>query len=84
MIVRQFRLLIQMKELAGAGVRPAEAARQLHVPTFVAEKLARQARAFSMPQLEAIYRELLALDVAIKSGEREPEIALDTFVAGLA
>lgn len=83
MIARQFRLLIQTKELLEQGQRPAAIARELGVQPFVADKLVRQARNFSLPQLEAIYRRLLEMDIAIKTGEIEGVLALDLLVAGL-
>jgi DNA polymerase-3 subunit delta len=84
MIARQFRLLIQAKELLGEGQRPAAIAKELGVPPFVADKLARQTHNFSLPQLEAVYHRLLEIDVAIKTGEMDGTLALDLLVAGLA
>jgi len=84
MIARQFRLLIQTKELVEQGRRPPDIAKELGVQPFVADKLMRQARNFSLEQLEAIYRRLLEIDVAIKTGEMEGVLALDLLVAGLA
>ncbi len=84
MIARQFRLLIQTKELLEQGRRPPDIARELGVQPFVADKLMRQARNFSLAQLEAVYRRLLEIDIAIKTGEMEGVLALDLLVAGLA
>ena len=83
MIVRQFRLMIEMKELAGQGVTGAQAAERLSLHPFVADKTGKQARAFSMAQLEVIYRRLLKIDVQIKTGQAEDVAALDLLVAGL-
>ena len=83
MIVRQFRLMIEMKELAGQGVTGAQAAERLSLHPFVADKTGKQARAFSMAQLEVIYRRLLEIDVQIKTGQAEDVAALDLLVAGL-
>jgi len=84
MIARQFRLLIQAKELVGQGRRADSIAQELGVPLFVANKLVNQARNFTLPQLEAIYRRLLETDIAIKTGELDGTLALDLLVAGLA
>jgi DNA polymerase-3 subunit delta len=83
MIVRQFRLMILLKELAEEGVAGDEAANRLGLHPFVAKKLGSQARAFSMEQLEAIYRRLQELDFAIKRGQVEDIVALDMLAAGL-
>jgi DNA polymerase-3 subunit delta len=83
MIVRQFRLLLTAKEyLAGGGV-PRNMASALGMKPFVADKLAKQSRAFSLTQLEKVYRALHEYDVKIKTGAMQPELALDLLVAGL-
>jgi DNA polymerase-3 subunit delta len=84
MIVRQFRLLIQVKELKGEGANPQTIAKALSIHPFPARKLYSQATHFTGEQLEAVYRHLLDSDAAIKSGEIEAEVALDLLVAGLA
>jgi DNA polymerase-3 subunit delta len=84
MIARQFRLLIQVKELKVEGATPRDVAKRLGIHPFPAGKLYNQATRFTTAQLEAVYRHLLDTDVAIKSGEIEAEVALDLLVAGLA
>lgn len=83
MIVRQFRLLIQVKELSQAGENANSIARILQLHPYPAGKLYRQARNFTADQLEKIYRHLLATDAQIKTGEITPVVALDLLVAGL-
>jgi len=83
MIVRQFRILIQVKELSGQGLASSTIAKQAGLHPFVAEKAQQQARNFSMGQLELIYARLLETDVAIKTGQMEEVLALDTLVAAL-
>jgi DNA polymerase-3 subunit delta len=84
MIVRQFRLLIQVKELKAKGATPQDVAKTLKLHPFPADKLHGQATYFTADQLEAVYRHLLDTDVAIKTGEVEAEVALDLLVATLA
>jgi DNA polymerase-3 subunit delta len=84
MIVRQFRLLIQVKELKAEGATPRDIAQALRLHPFPTGKLYNQATHFTAAQLETVYRHLLDIDVAIKSGEIEAEVALDLLVAGLA
>jgi DNA polymerase-3 subunit delta len=83
MFVRQFRLLIQVKEMAEAGERPPGMAAQLRVPPFVAGKLAQQAAGFSLPQLEQIYERLLEIDVDTKTGQADMLTSLHLLLAGL-
>jgi DNA polymerase-3 subunit delta len=81
MIVRQYRLLIQVREGLDGGLGP-DLARQMRQSPWLVERLIPQARRFSMEDLEAIYRHLLAVDEAMKSS-MDPIIALDTLVATL-
>jgi DNA polymerase-3 subunit delta len=83
MIVRQFRILIQVKELAAQGLAVSTIAKRAGLHPFVAEKAQRQAMNFSMGQLEVIYARLLETDLAIKTGRIEDVLALDTLVAAL-
>ncbi len=73
MIVRQFRNLIVLKE--GGTLR---------LPSFVLQNLRRQAKAFSMEELEAIYQRLHETDVQIKTGAVRAPLALDLLVSQLA
>jgi DNA polymerase-3 subunit delta len=84
MIVRQFRLLIQVKELKDEGDNSQAIAKALGIHPFPARKLYNQATHFTAAQLEMVYRHLLDTEVAIKSGEIDAEVALDLLVAGLA
>jgi len=83
MFVRQFRLLIQVKELANAGHKPPDIAKTLRLHGFVAGKLHQQCRRFSMSQLEQIYDHLLAIDLGVKTGRTEMVTALELFTAGV-
>jgi len=84
MIVRQFRLLIQIKELANEGLDATPIAQRLKLHPFPTRKLTMQARNFSQEQLERIYRHLLETDLQIKTGEVDAIVALDLLIAGLA
>lgn len=83
MFVRQFRLLLQVKELADAGERPPAIAKTLKLHSFVVGKIHQQARGFTMSQLEQIYRHLLDIDVGVKTGRNDMITALNLLVATL-
>ena len=84
MIVRQFRLLIQVEELKAQGNTSRDVAKALRLHPFPAGKLCNQATHFTAAQLETVYRHLMNTDVAIKTGKMEADVALDLLVAGLA
>jgi DNA polymerase-3 subunit delta len=83
MVARQFRLLIQVKELRQAGENASSIAKILKLHPYPTGKIYRQSINFTLPQLEKIYRHLLTIDTEIKTGQIAPEVALDLLVAGL-
>jgi DNA polymerase-3 subunit delta len=83
MVVRQFRLLIQAREILDGRGNKDDVARALGVHPFVAEKTTQQAGRFSMESLEGIYRELLRIDEGVKTGQVTLELAMDTLVVEL-
>ena len=84
MVVRQFRLLLQTREVLDEGGGADRVAAELRQPPFVAQKLTRQAQRFGLTELESIHRRLLDMDEAAKTGQMPLDLALQTFVAGLA
>jgi DNA polymerase-3 subunit delta len=86
MIIRQFRNLLLVKEhLGSGGSRDKNVIGQaLGIHPFAADKLSGQSRAFTLEQLERIYRQLLDYDVKIKTGGIDPVLAVDMLIAALA
>jgi DNA polymerase-3 subunit delta len=84
MITRQFRLLIQVKELAPRLGTPQAIARELKQSTYPIKKVLAQSNNFSFPQLHQIYHRLLDTDIEIKTGRIDPSLAIDTFIAGIS
>lgn len=83
MFIRQFRLLIQVKEAAEDGSRPPAISEALKLHSFVVGKLYQQCQQFSLAQLEQIYRHLLTIDVQVKTGRNDLPTALNLLVAVL-
>lgn len=79
-VAASLRRLIQARELIDQGVRGAAMASRLGAHPFVAEKSERQARPYRVEQLEAALRLLLRTDRSIKTGEIDPELALELFI----
>jgi DNA polymerase-3 subunit delta len=85
MIVRQYRLLILVKELQSRSLPPDAMAKELGQHPFVIKKLNEQARYYhDIAQLETIYRRLLEIETEIKTGQTSDVLALDLLVAGVA
>jgi DNA polymerase-3 subunit delta len=88
MIVRQFRLLLQAREVLDEGggvdqIRNEVVDTKGKVHPYVAGKIAGQAAKFSMESLNATYHRLLELDMGLKTSQITFELAMDTLVAEL-
>jgi len=83
MVIRQFRLLIQAREILDGRGNKDDVARALGVHPFVAEKTTGQANRFNVEFLEHVYRKLLAIDEGVKTGQVTLDLALDTLVVEL-
>jgi len=76
MIVRQFRLLLLVKE--SLQENPAgNVASQLGESEFVIQKLIPQSKRFTFEELERIYRALYDMDGEVKRGSTTPEVGLE-------
>jgi DNA polymerase-3 subunit delta len=84
MVVRQFRLLLQVKALPAGDRRPEVAARMLRMHPYVAGKVVSQAQAFQRRELEQIYHRLVEVEQEIKTGKRDIEVALELIVVEVA
>jgi len=85
MIVRQFRLLIQVRELLdeNPGLSPDDIASEIGVHPYPIKKILPQAKLFKLPQLKEIYHQLSEVDQAIKTGRLDDKLALDLLIASL-
>lgn len=81
MIVRQFRLLIQSREILDGGGQKGDIQRVLKQHPFVAEKLAGQSQRFSVAELETAYHRLVEVDQAVKTSRAPDNLALEFFIA---
>lgn len=84
MIVRQFRLLLEVKGLPPGDRRPEQVARILGLHPFVAEKVVAQAQRLQREELQRIYSRLVEVDREIKTGRRDGEVALELAVVEVA
>lgn len=83
MITRQFRILLQVKELLQQNVPQREIPARLGLHPFVVQKAVNQARNFTLRQLQTVYRCLVETDEAVKAGRMEGSLALDLLLVEL-
>ncbi len=84
MIVRQYRILLLVKDSMTRDMRKDEIASTLRLHPYPTRKAMAQSRSYTLRQLESIYDRLLETDVAIKTGKLEANLALDMLVVELA
>ena len=84
LIARQYRLLIQARELLDQRLAPAEIGNRLGVHGFVAQRILQQAPPYSADQLRSAYGRLLEADLSIKRGIYNDETALELLIFELA
>ena len=75
MIIRQFRILIQVKEVAGEErfVNYNFVAKELGLHPFVVQKSIAQSKKYSFEELEKIYRGLQEVDLKLKTSKLSAE-----------
>jgi DNA polymerase-3 subunit delta len=84
MVIRQFRLLLQAREMLDERLTVPEIQQALGLHEYVARKICSQAGHFSMPVLEAIYHKLLEIDEGAKTSQVPLDLALDTLIVELS
>jgi len=84
MVIRQFRLLLQAREMLDEGKGIPQIQKELGLHEYVAQKITAQAKRFSLPQLESIHHKLLEADEGEKSSQVPLDLALDLLVVDLA
>ena len=84
MIVRQFRILVQVADQMSLGRGKEEIAKAIGLHPFPTQKAMEQCRRWRMNDLEAAYDRLLETDLAIKTGKLPDELALELLVVELS
>ncbi len=81
MVIRQFRLLIQAREILDERGTAVTIQQELGMARFIADKLYLQAQRFSMEELTLLYHRLLDIDEAVKTSQMPGDLALDLLIA---
>ncbi len=83
MITWQFRNLLVVKDLLARGYSQQEIIKKTGLHPFVVQKTIWQSKNFKMSHLKKVYTKLASADLAIKTGQIEPSLALELLVVGL-
>ena len=81
MLIYQLRNLLKLKDLEQKGIAYYNLAKATGLHPFVIKKSFSQLRNFSLQQLKNLYHRLLDIDIAIKTGQLDQQLALDLLIA---
>lgn len=82
MLVRQFRLLWQVKEcVKDNNADPDQISRAIGMHPFVARKTLQYSGRFTVDQIQKIYRELLEMEITMKTKSVGFEVLFDSFIS---
>ncbi len=84
LIARQFRLLLEVKELTGKGYSSYDIAGKVKIPEFAVRKNQSQAKQFSMEQLFTALKDGAETEERVKTGELNDQIAVEIFIVKYA
>lgn len=68
MLVRQIRMLIQIRELSQAGYSPASIASTIKQHPYAVSTMVPQSKNFTLSELKKLFSRLLAIDLRLKTG----------------
>ncbi len=82
MITRQFRILLQLRDLydRGENLQSASLAKELGLHPFVIKKSLPMVKRYSLDVLRQIHADLLDIDIKTKTGQGDQSMLLDLFV----
>lgn len=80
LLARQFRLLLEVKELSEAGYANKDIAVKAGLHPFVAGKYKEQAKRFRKSQLRSIMEESVELEERVKTGQLSDTLAVELFI----
>jgi len=83
MLIRQFKILLQIRESLDADINPAEIATRLKIHPYVAKKGVMQAKNFSAPILKNYLNRLVFLDFSNKIGRGDIKTELSLLISSL-
>jgi len=82
MITRQFRILLQLRDLydRGENLQSGSLAKELGLHPFVIKKSLPMVKRYPLAELKQIHAQLLDIDVKTKTGQGDQSMLLDLFV----
>jgi DNA polymerase-3 subunit delta len=83
MFIRQFRILLQIRQAVDSGLSQRQIANLLKLHPFVLQKGLAQANNFNLTNLKSIFSQLVKIDYLVKSGRGDYLTGLNLLVVKL-
>jgi DNA polymerase-3 subunit delta len=83
MLARQFRLILQTRQLVSSGRSQTELVKLLNIHPYVVNKIINQSKNFNEQQIIVILNRLLEIDLGTKTGKLEFYPAMETLLLEL-
>ena len=80
LLARQFKLLMEVKELSGRGYDKPQIAKTAGLHPFVAGKYIKQCRSFSKEELRSIMEEAANTEEMVKTGRLNDRMSVELFI----
>jgi DNA polymerase-3 subunit delta len=83
LMARQFRMILQIKELEHQGYSQQQIAGQISAHPYAVKLASEQGRSYSLAKLSEMLSELGELDYRMKSGKVDKALGLELFILGM-
>ena len=80
LIVRQFQILMQVKDLGGKGYDNQTIAKKASIPVFIVRKNLGQARSFTMAQIRRALELGVQAEENVKTGRMNDQLAVELMI----
>jgi len=80
MLIRQFKILLQIKDFLQSKIKPFELTSQFKLHPFIVKKAIQQSQKYSLEELKKIYNQLLDIDLKSKTSQIDAQVLLDLFI----
>lgn len=84
MIIRQYRLLLNIKLMQEKGYSSADISHTLKVMPFIEVSLSKISRNYELSQIEDRLKQCLDTDISIKKGKMDQRIALESLIVSFS
>ena len=80
LMTRQFRILLQTRELMAQGVDRRQIAEKIKVPPFSVGKYQNQAKMFQSKEIEYVLKSAADMEEAVKTGRLLDTLSVELFI----